>query len=320
MSSPSPRRCAMAAEIIDGKGIAQQIRRKIEGEVRSLRERGVIPGLAVVFVGENPASASYVRGKERACAEVGIETETLRFADTISEGDLIEEIRRLNQDPSFHGILVQLPLPGHIDSGSVAEAVACEKDVDGLHPVNVGKLCLGQPTFVPGTPRGICELLAHVGVDPEGKHAVIAGRSNIVGRPLAILLSRKARGANATVTVCHSRTADLPSHTRQADILVAAMGQPEKIVGSMIKPDAVVIDVGVNRVADSSKKRGYRLVGDVHFESAREVASYITPVPGGVGPMTIAMLLRNTVDAAAGRIGRSMSEAGIHGPEAESCS
>lgn len=292
----------MSAEIIDGKEIAREIRSRIAREVHELKSQGISPGLAVVFVGENPASASYIRGKERACEEAGIVSETLRFQDTISQDDLIREIYGLNQEPSFHGILVQLPLPPAIDPSVIAESIDWKKDVDGLHPVNVGKLCLGQPTYVPGTPRGICELLARSGIDPEGKHAVVAGRSNIVGRPLAILLSRKAAGANATVTTCHSRTPDLGAFTRQADILVAAMGQPAKITGSMIKPGAVVIDVGVNRVPDAAKKSGYRLVGDVHFESAREVASFITPVPGGVGPMTIAMLLQNTVDAAAGRI------------------
>jgi methylenetetrahydrofolate dehydrogenase (NADP+)/methenyltetrahydrofolate cyclohydrolase len=207
-------------------------------------------------------------------------------------------------------------LPPDVDPAIIAHTVAWDKDVDGLHPVNVGRLCLGQPAFVACTPRGICELLARTGIDPEGKHAVITGRSNIVGRPLAILLSRKAPGANATVTLCHTRTPDLAVHTRQADILVAAVGRPETIVGSMIKPGAVVIDVGVNRIDDPSKRRGYRLAGDVDFESAREVASYITPVPGGVGPMTIAMLLRNTVDAAAGRISHGAAAATLESSRA----
>ncbi len=251
-----------------------------------------------MLVGEDPASVSYVKGKEKACAEVGIYSETLRMPKEAKEEVLLGTIGELNHDRRFHGILVQLPLPGHMNEIRVIESILPEKDVDGFHPANLGRLLVGRPRFVPATPAGIIELLLRTDNDPAGKNVVIVGRSNIVGKPLASLLIQKRKGGNATVTVCHTRTRDLAAHTARADILVVAAGVPNIVTGSMVKPGAVVIDVGVNRVPDRTKKKGYRLSGDVDFESAKEVASAITPVPGGVGPMTITMLLTNTVRAA----------------------
>jgi methylenetetrahydrofolate dehydrogenase (NADP+)/methenyltetrahydrofolate cyclohydrolase len=254
----------------------------------------------VVLVGDDPASAVYVRSKGKACEEAGMRGETIRLPAETPEADLLARIDALNADPRVHGILVQMPLPKHMSADKVIRRISPLKDVDGFHPVNVGKLMIGERDgFVPCTPAGVIELLARSGVETRGKDAVVVGRSNIVGKPMAALLMQDAPGGNATVTVCHSRTRDLAGHTRRADILVAAIGRAEMITGDMIKPGAVVIDVGMNRVDDPSTPKGYRLCGDVHFESARGVASLITPVPGGVGPMTIAMLMKNTVRAAA---------------------
>ena len=275
------------------------MRAELGGDIRRLKERGVTPGLAAVLVGENPASATYVRMKGKACDEVGLYHETItRPADT-TEADLLALVDRLNADPRIHGILVQLPLPKHINAGRVLLRIDPAKDVDGFHPVNVGKVSSGDPTgFRPATPYGVQQLLLRSGIETTGANVVIVGRSNIVGRPMAALLLQDGPGGNATVTVCHSRTRNMPAVTRQADILIVAMGKPEFVTGDMIRPGAVVVDVGVNRVDDPAAKQGYRLVGDVKFAEASAVASAITPVPGGVGPMTITMLLVNTVQAA----------------------
>jgi len=285
------------AQIIDGKAIAAQVRAEVKAEVEAWVQAGNRPPyLAVILVGDNPASASYVRGKTKAAAEVGIASDTLHFDTSISEAELLAEIARLNEDDGVDGILVQLPLPDHINPSRVLNAIRPDKDVDGFHPVNAGRLLLGEPGFVPATPAGILELLRRSGIETTGKHAVVVGRSNIVGRPLAALLLH--RGIDATVTVCHSRTQDLAALTRTADILVAAIGRPRYITADMVREGAVVIDVGINRVDDPSHPRGYRLVGDVDFEAVAKKAGWITPVPGGVGPMTIALLLRNTLYAA----------------------
>ncbi len=289
----------MPADLIDGKAIAADIRREVAEDVTALKARGVVPGLAVVLVGDDPASATYVGAKEKASADAGMSGSTIRLPADTSQQELLELIERLNNDRLVHGILVQMPLPKHMDPDTVIRHIRPDKDVDGFHPVNVGKLLIGHTDgFVSCTPAGVMVLLERSGVDPRGAEAVVVGRSNIVGKPMAALLVQGRKGADATVTVCHSRTRDLAFHTRRADILIAAAGRAEFIHGDMIKPGAVVIDVGMNRVPDSSRANGSRLCGDVHFESAREVASLITPVPGGVGPMTIAMLLRNTVHAA----------------------
>jgi len=289
----------LPAELIDGNAIAKAIRAEVARDVASLSERGVRPGLAVVLVGDDPASAVYVRSKGKACEEAGMHSVTLRLpADTSQEG-LLNEVRALNEDAAIHGILVQMPLPKHIDADTIIRSIRPEKDVDGFHPVNVGKMLIGeQDGFVPCTPAGIQELLVRSGVETKGAECVIIGRSNIVGKPMMALMVQSRTGANATVTVCHSATKHLARHTCRADILIVAAGRPRMVTGEMIKPGAVVIDVGINRVDDTASPRGYRLAGDVDFESAREVASLITPVPGGVGPMTIAMLLKNTVRAA----------------------
>lgn len=286
----------MSARIIDGKQISADIRQELLEETgRLCAERGVTPGLAVILVGEDPASQSYVTAKERACHETGIFSDDNRLPASTTQEELLALIAEKNADPRIHGILVQLPLPRHIDTDAVIAAISPEKDVDGFSPVSLGRLMLGQPTFISCTPHGIIQLLLHTGVKTDGAHVVVVGRSNIVGKPVANLLFQKAAGGNATVTVCHRHTRDLPSFTRQADILVAAAGSPGAITGDMVKPGAVVIDVGVNRVADPTAPRGYRLKGDVVFDEVKEVASMITPVPGGVGPMTITMLLYNTV-------------------------
>ena len=291
---------ASGATLIDGTGIGRLVRDDVAREVARLKTLGVVPGLSVVLVGDDPASAVYVRSKGKACEEAGMRGETIRLPADTSEAQLLEQVDALNADPRVHGILVQMPLPRHMSADKVIRRIRPEKDVDGFHPVNVGKLSIGERDgFVPCTPAGAIELLVRSGVETRGKDAVVVGRSNIVGKPMAALLMQDAPGGNATVTICHSRTADLAAHTRRADILVAAIGKPEMITGDMIKPGAVVIDVGINRVNDPSSPKGYRLVGDVAFESARRVASLITPVPGGVGPMTIAMLMKNTVRAAA---------------------
>ena len=291
---------ATGAKLIDGTATGRLVRDDVAREVARLKTLGVVPGLSVVLVGEDPASAVYVRSKGKACEEAGMRGETIRLPADTSEAQLLEQVDALNADPRVHGILVQMPLPKHMSADKVIRRIRPEKDVDGFHPVNVGKLSIGERDgFVPCTPAGAIELLVRSGVETRGKDAVIVGRSNIVGKPMAALLLQDAPGGNASVTVCHSRTTELTAHTRRADILVAAIGRPEMITGDMIKPGAVVIDVGINRVNDTSVPKGYRIVGDVEFASARVVASLITPVPGGVGPMTIAMLMKNTVRAAA---------------------
>ena len=275
------------------------MRAELQGEIRRLKARGVTPGLAAVLVGDNPASTTYVHMKGKACDEAGLYHETIRLEPETTEAELLDVIERLNADHRIHGILVQLPLPKHMDAQRVLRGVSAAKDVDGFHPENVGKVSIGDPTgFRPATPYGVQQLLVKSGIETKGRHAVIVGRSNIVGRPMAALLLQDGPGGNATVTVCHSRTRDIKSVTRLADILIVAIGKPEFVTGDMIKPGAVVIDVGVNRVEDPSTKQGYRLVGDVQFAEAKQVAGAITPVPGGVGPMTITMLLYNTVQAA----------------------
>jgi methylenetetrahydrofolate dehydrogenase (NADP+)/methenyltetrahydrofolate cyclohydrolase len=289
----------LPARLIDGTAVGDAMRAELQDEIRRLRSRGITPGLAAVLVGDNPASATYVRMKGKACDEAGLYHETIRPKAETTDAELLGLIERLNADPKIHGILVQLPLPKHIDAQRVLHRVSPGKDVDGFHPENVGKVSIGDPTgFRPATPYGVQQLLVRTGVEITGKHAVIVGRSNIVGRPMATLLLQDGPGGNATVTVCHSRTRDIKSVTRLADILIVAMGKAEFVTGDMIKPGAVVIDVGTNRVDDPTAKQGYRLVGDVNFAEAQQVAGVITPVPGGVGPMTITMLLYNTVQAA----------------------
>ena len=288
----------MSAKLIDGKRIAQEIREELKKEVLALKRKGVIPGLAVILVGEDPASKVYVSNKNKVAGELGLHSVSIHLDVDTSQEELLKKIRELNENESVHGILVQLPLPRHIDPNRVIETIDPAKDVDGFHPENLGRLILGRPRFVPCTPAGIMSLLEREGIDPSGKNAVILGRSNIVGKPMANLLVQKQRGANATVTVCHTATRDLAAFTLQADIVVAAMGRAKMIDGTMIKPGAAVIDVGINRVEDPSRKSGYRLVGDVDFDSVKEVAGAITPVPGGVGPMTIVMLMKNTIFSA----------------------
>lgn len=278
----------MAYQLIDGKEIAQQVRNELKQEVTQLKEQGIIPGLAVVLVGNHPASESYVRGKIRASAEVGIHSELIRMSAEVSEEELLDQVRKLNEDPSIHGILVQLPLPKQIDPSRVIATISPEKDVDGFTPINVGNLVIGEEAYLPCTPAGIMELLKRTQIDVAGKHAVVVGRSNIVGKPMAILLQQ----ANATVTMCHSRTVDLAYHTRQADLIIAAVGKIDLIKAEHVKQGAVVIDVGMNRNAEG------KLCGDVDFANVAPLTSAITPVPGGVGPMTIAMLLQNTVTSA----------------------
>lgn len=287
----------MPAELIDGKAIAAEIRAEAAARAAELTAEGVVPGLTVVLVGDDPASAVYVRAKGRACDELGLRGDTIRLPAETSQEELLELIDRLNEDDAVHGILVQMPVPKQIDPDTVIQRISPEKDVDGFHPVNVGNLLIGNGRgFAPCTPAGVLELIRRSGVETRGAECVIVGRSNIVGKPMAALMVQP--GVDSTVTVCHSRSRDLPGHVRRADILIAAVGRAEMITGDQIKPGAVVIDVGMNRVDDPSAPRGYRLTGDVEFASASRVASRITPVPGGVGPMTIAMLMRNTVRAA----------------------
>ena len=282
---------------MDGRAVAARIRERVADDVRELARRGVVPGLSVVLVGDDPASAAYVSSKARCSEEAGMRSETIRMPASAAQADLVREIQRLNVDPAVHGILVQMPLPKQIDPDVVLRLIDPAKDVDGFHPVNVGKMLIGERDgFVPCTPAGVMVLLREYKVLTSGSNCVVVGRSNIVGKPMAALLMQP--GIDATVTVCHSRTRDVATHTRQADLVIAAAGRAGLLTGDMIKPGAVVIDVGVNRVPDPSLPKGYRLVGDVDFDSAREVASLITPVPGGVGPMTIAMLLQNTLQAA----------------------
>mgnify|MGYP006100010371 CR=1 FL=1 len=288
----------MTAKILDGKALAEEIRGEVAIGVAEMKQNhGVPPGLAAVLVGDDPASAIYVRNKRRACDEVGMISDTIVLpADTTTE-QVLNTVQQLNDDPRFHGILVQLPLPDQVDELAVIESINPDKDVDGLHPFNVGKLVQGRADFIPGTPFGIQQILMRNGHDPAGANVVVCGRSDIVGKPMALLLMQRAEGANATVTVCHTRTKNMAEITRQADILIAAIGRPNVITADMVKVGAVVIDVGINRVDDASRRRGYRLVGDVDFVAVSEKAAAITPVPGGVGPMTIAMLLVNTLTA-----------------------
>ena len=287
----------MKAQLIDGKKLAADTRAEIARGVAALKAaKGVTPGLAVILVGDNPASVSYVTAKEKACREAGMLSREIRLPATVAEDSLIAEIAKLNADPAIHGILVQLPLPKGFSEKRVIDAIAPEKDVDGFTPVNVGKMLIGYDCFLPCTPHGIIKLIEVTGMDLAGKHAVVIGRSNIVGKPVAALLSRKS--VNATVTLCHTGTKDLAAFTRTADVVVVAAGRPNTLTGNMLKPGAVVIDVGVNRVPDATREKGYRLCGDADFASCAEVASAITPVPGGVGPMTITMLLWNTLESA----------------------
>ncbi len=288
----------MVAEIIDGKKIAGEIRTGLKPRLAKLADAGNAPGLAAVLVGENAASQLYVKMKSKASEEMGMAHWTIQLPEDVSEARLLQEIGRLNSDPKVHGILVQQPLPAQIRVEAAVAAVSPLKDVDCFHPVNVGLVLIGRPRFAPATPSGVVELLMRSGNDPSGKHVVILGRSNIVGKPLAALLMQKAPGANATVTIVHTATKDIAAHTRRAEILAAAMGSPRFVKADMVREDAVVIDVGINRVPDPTAKGGYRTVGDVDFDAVKQKAKAISPVPGGVGPMTIAMLLSNTVSAA----------------------
>jgi len=286
----------MPAKIIDGKEIAKEIREEIRGKVLALAAKGIVPGLGVILVGEDPASVSYVTAKEKACAEAGMASFERRLPASTTQAELLAVVKAYNEDSKIHGILVQLPVPAHIDEKAVIAAISPEKDVDGFTPINVGRMMLEEPCYLPCTPNGVIELIKRSGVQTKGVHAVIVGRSNIVGKPLMNLLIRKS--INATVTLCHTGTKDLASYCKNADILIACAGKAGLVTGDMIKPGACVIDVGVNRVEDLKASKGYRLKGDVDFETAAEVAGWITPVPGGVGPMTITMLLSNTVEAA----------------------
>ena len=284
-------------KLIDGKELARSLRGEVAAGVAALKlEKGVTPGLAVILVGDNPASVSYVTAKEKACTEAGMLSREIRLPAETTEEELVSLVKKLNCDPEIHGILVQLPVPKHIRDKAVIDAIAPEKDVDGFTPINVGKMMIGDECFLPCTPHGIIKLIEFSGMDIRGKHAVVIGRSNIVGKPVAALLARKE--TNATVTLCHTGTPDVGHFTRDADIVVVAAGRPNTLTGDMLKPGAVVIDVGVNRIPDATKPKGFRLVGDADFESCSKVAGAITPVPGGVGPMTITMLLWNTLESA----------------------
>lgn len=288
----------MSAKIIDGKQIASQMRAELKAEVEKLKQKGVVPGLGVILIGSDPASQSYVTAKERACEEMGIYSDDNRLPADTTQKNLIALINRMNADPKINGILVQLPLPKHLNESEVLLAVNPDKDVDGFHPTNIGRMVAGQKAFLPCTPHGVIQLLLHSKVKIEGAEVVIVGRSNIVGKPLANMLIQKSPSGNATVTICHTKTRNISRHTLSADIIVAAAGFPNIITADMVNEGAVVIDVGVNRIKDSTKKNGFRLVGDVDFEAVKEKAGLITPVPGGVGPMTITMLLYNTVESA----------------------
>lgn len=290
----------MAAELIDGKLLAQEMKAELKEQVTRLKEKGVTPGLGVILVGDNPASKSYVSSKEKACERIGIFSDDTRLPENISEEELLTHVERMNLDEKIHGILVQLPLPKHIDENKIINAISPEKDVDGFHPVSVGKMILGQDTFLPCTPHGCLKLLERYDVKTEGAEVVVIGRSNIVGKPVANLLMRKDKPGNSTVTVCHTRTRkeDLLAHTRKADIIIVASGYPNTLTADMVREDAVVIDVGINRVEDASRERGYKLIGDADYDSLKDKVKKITPVPGGVGPMTITMLLFNTVKSA----------------------
>lgn len=292
----------MSAVIIDGKQVAADVRAEVAKKTADLKAKGIEPCLAVILVGENPASVSYVTGKQKALAEVGMKDRSVHLPESTSEADLLKLIDELNADPTVHGILVQLPLPKHINEDKVIMAIRPEKDVDGFHPVNVGNMLIGRPGFLPCTPHGVIVLLRKAGIETSGKHAVVIGRSNIVGKPVAALLARK--DVNCTVTMCHTGTKNMAEITRQADIIVVASGRPHTLTADMVKEGAVVIDVGVNRIPDSSKKSGFRLVGDCDFDELKEKTSFITPVPGGVGPMTIAMLMQNTLESAERRLSK----------------
>jgi methylenetetrahydrofolate dehydrogenase (NADP+)/methenyltetrahydrofolate cyclohydrolase len=292
----------MAAEILDGKRISQEMRGELKTEVEGLAAKGITPGLGVILVGEDPASRSYVAAKEKACADVGIFSLEASLPTDASRQEILDRVQAYNNDERIDGILVQLPLPDASIEEEVLNAVLPGKDVDGFHPVNVGRMMLGLPTLLPCTPHGILHMLKRSGAEVSGAHVVVIGRSNIVGRPIANMLSQKSELGNATVTLCHTGTRDMGAFTREADILIAAVGRPHTVSAGMVKAGAVVIDVGVNRVEDATRKRGYRLVGDVDYDEVAEKASMITPVPGGVGPMTITMLLVNTVQAAQGRL------------------
>ena len=292
----------MPAKIISGKEVAAAIREELKLRAQKLKEKGVVAGLGVILVGEDPASVSYVTAKAKAAEEIGIFEETVRLPGDASEEEILKNVDRLNSDQRFNGVLVQLPLPKWVNPDKVINFISPEKDVDGFHPVNVGKLLRGEPCPLPCTPYGIQQILVRSGYSPEGKHVVICGRSNIVGKPLAALLMQKKPGANATVTVCHTGTKDIKKYTLQADILVAAMGAPKVITADMVREGCVVIDVGVNRVPDPAAAKGFRLVGDCDFEPIKDKAAAITPVPGGVGPMTVTMLMMNTIEAAERKI------------------
>ena len=296
----------MSAQLIDGKSISADIRKELKHRINDLNKSGIIPGLGVILVGDDPASKSYVSAKERACESIGIYSDDNRYSSKITEKDLLDKIESLNNDPKIHGILVQLPLPPHINSTLVLNAITPNKDVDGFHPVNVGKMMIGEDSFLPCTPHGIIQLLKRCNIETKGKHAVVIGRSNIVGKPIANMLFQKNMDTNATVTICHTSTNNLKDFTRTADIIIVASGQPNTLTSDMVKPGVVIIDVGVNRVEDVSKKNGFRLVGDVDFDGLFDIASAITPVPGGVGPMTITMLLYNTVKSAEKLIERNV--------------
>ena len=290
----------MSAVIIDGKQVAADVRGDVAKKVAELKEKGISPCLAVILVGEDPASVSYVTGKQKALAEVGMIDKSVRLPEDTTEEDLLKLIDKLNKDDSVHGILVQLPLPKHINEDKVIMAISPDKDVDGFHPVSVGNLMIGRPGFLPCTPHGIIVLLQRAGIETNGKHAVVIGRSNIVGKPVAVLLARK--DVNCTVTMCHTGTKNMAEITRQADIIIVASGHPHTLTKDMVKDGAVVIDVGVNRIPDATKKKGFCLIGDCDFDDLKEKTSFITPVPGGVGPMTIAMLMENTLESAQNRL------------------
>ena len=292
----------MGAVIIDGKQVASDVRSDVAKKVSELKEKGINPCLAVILVGENPASVSYVTGKQKALAEVGMVDRSVHLPEDTSEEELLKLIDELNKDDSVHGILVQLPLPKHINEDKVIMAISPEKDVDGFHPVSVGNLMIGRPGFLPCTPHGIIVLLQRAGIETSGKHAVVIGRSNIVGKPVSILLARK--DVNCTVTMCHTGTKNMSEITKMADIIVVASGHPHTLTKDMVKDGVVIIDVGVNRIPDATKKKGFRLIGDCDFDDLKEKASFITPVPGGVGPMTIAMLMQNTLESAERRLSK----------------
>jgi methylenetetrahydrofolate dehydrogenase (NADP+)/methenyltetrahydrofolate cyclohydrolase len=288
----------MTAKIIDGKLTAAEMRVELRQEVAKLKDEGIVPGLGVILVGDDPASQSYVTAKEKTCEELGIYSDDNRLPADITQKELIARVNKMNADPKINGILVQLPLPKHIDEGQVLLAISPDKDVDGFHPINIGKMVAGRKAFLPCTPHGIIQLLVRHGVRLEGAEVVVVGRSNIVGKPIANMLIQKSKTGNATVTICHTKTRNLAEHTKRADIIIAAAGKPGTITADMVKNGVVVIDVGVNRIDDPTKKSGFRLVGDVDFEAVKEKAGLITPVPGGVGPMTITMLMYNTVESA----------------------